>query len=66
MHLITIKINIYTQTHTWSWRGENQLSTFPVKKEQGKPGVVAHAFNSSTREAEADGFLSSRPAWSTE
>jgi hypothetical protein len=29
------------------------------------PGVVAHAFNPSTREAEAGGFLSSRPAWST-
>jgi hypothetical protein len=30
-----------------------------------RPGVVAHAFNPSTREAEAGGFLSSRPAWST-
>jgi hypothetical protein len=30
-----------------------------------QPGVVAHAFNPSTREAEAGGFLSSRPAWST-
>jgi major histocompatibility complex class I len=29
-------------------------------------GVVAHAFNPSTWEAEAGGFLSSRPAWSTE
>jgi hypothetical protein len=29
-------------------------------------GVVAHTFNPSTREAEAGGFLSSRPAWSTE
>jgi hypothetical protein len=29
------------------------------------PGVVAHAFNSSTWEAEACGFLSSRPTWST-
>jgi hypothetical protein len=29
------------------------------------PGVVVHAFNPSTREAEAGGFLSSRPAWST-
>jgi hypothetical protein len=28
--------------------------------------VVAHAFNPRTREAEAGGFLSSRPAWSTE
>jgi hypothetical protein len=28
--------------------------------------VVAHVFNPSTREAETGGFLSSRPAWSTE
>jgi hypothetical protein len=30
-----------------------------------KPGVVVHTFNPSTWEAEAGGFLSSRPAWST-
>jgi hypothetical protein len=30
-----------------------------------KPGVVAHTFDPSTQEAEAGGFLSSRPAWST-
>jgi hypothetical protein len=29
------------------------------------PGMVAHTFNPSTWEAEAGGFLSSRPAWST-
>jgi hypothetical protein len=29
------------------------------------PGVVAHAFSPSTREAEAGGFLSLRPVWST-
>jgi hypothetical protein len=28
--------------------------------------VVAHTFNPSTWETEAGGFLSSRPAWSTE
>ena len=28
-------------------------------------GVVAHTFNPSTWEAEAGGFLSLRPAWST-
>jgi hypothetical protein len=30
-----------------------------------EPGMVTHALNPSTREAEAGGFLSSRPAWST-
>jgi hypothetical protein len=30
------------------------------------PGVVAHAFNPSTREAEAGGFLSSRTARTTQ
>ena len=29
------------------------------------PGVVVHAFNPSTWEAEAGVFLSSGPAWST-
>jgi hypothetical protein len=29
-------------------------------------GVVVYAFNPSTWEAEAGGFLSSRPAWFTE
>jgi major histocompatibility complex class I len=35
-------------------------------KHHGLAAVVAHAFNPSTWEAEAGGFLSSRPAWSTE
>ena len=36
----------------------------PAQKDV-KPGVVVHAFNPSTWEAEAGCFLSSRPAWST-
>jgi hypothetical protein len=36
------------------------------KKERESQVVVAHAFNSSTWEAETGGFLNSRPAWSTE
>jgi major histocompatibility complex class I len=35
-------------------------------KARGGQAVVAHAFNPSTWEAEEGGFLSSRPAWSTE
>jgi hypothetical protein len=40
--------------------------TVKRKKMVKEPGMVAHAFNPSTWEAEAGGFLSSRPAWSTE
>jgi hypothetical protein len=35
-------------------------------KEYSSWAVVAHAFKLSTWEAEAGGFLSSRPVWSTE
>jgi hypothetical protein len=43
------------------------FKTFDLDKQDGLvgPGVVAHTFNPSTREAEAGGFLSLRPAWST-
>jgi hypothetical protein len=36
-----------------------------LKRGRAEPGVVAHAFDPSTQEAEAGGFLRSRPAWST-
>jgi hypothetical protein len=45
-------------THTLIYRKVNKISV-------GSQAVVVHAFNPSTREAEAGGFLSSRPAWST-
>jgi hypothetical protein len=37
----------------------------PLKTQLSPLKVVAHNFNPSTWEAEAGGFLSSRPAWST-
>jgi hypothetical protein len=46
-----------------------QRSTGGEKREErGEASwvLVAHAFNPSTWEAEAGGFLSLRPAWSTE
>jgi hypothetical protein len=45
--------------------GEKEFKRIVLHESEHKPGVVAHAFNPSTREAEAGGFLSSRPAWST-
>ena len=45
-----------------------------IGQKDSEPGVMAHAFNPSTREAEAEAeaeaevgrYLRSRPAWSTE
>jgi hypothetical protein len=42
------------------------LGCNPKRKKHQSRAVVAHAFNPSTWKAEAGGFLSSRPAWSTE
>jgi hypothetical protein len=43
----------------------SNIVLFSLLKIRLQPGVVAHAFNSSTWEAEASGYLSSKPAWST-
>jgi hypothetical protein len=37
-----------------------------IRSRLSSQAVVAHAFNPSTWEAEAGGFLSLRPVWSTE
>jgi hypothetical protein len=42
------------------------LSRNMFQKRRYCQAVVAHAFNPSTWEAEAGGFLGSRPSWSTE
>jgi hypothetical protein len=43
--------------------GYKMIGFTAIKRKE--PGMVAHAFNPNTREAEAGRFLSSRPAWST-
>jgi hypothetical protein len=48
-----------------AWQISNLLKELKKYIYKG-PGVVAQAFNPNTWEAEAGGFLSSRPAWSTE
>jgi hypothetical protein len=42
------------------------MSLYVFKDLRIELGVVAYAFNPSTWEAEEGGFLSLRPAWSTE
>jgi hypothetical protein len=43
--------------------GESCGSGGHAHQDSSSRAVVAHAFNPSTREAEAGGFLSSSPAW---
>jgi hypothetical protein len=51
------------ENEIWSVKNELQIK-LNLKKRLYRE-VVAHTFNSSTWEAEAGGFLSSRSAWST-
>jgi hypothetical protein len=51
------------------WKKRRQNGKWPehvAQRMYSEPGVVAHTFNPSTWEAEAGGFLSSRPLWATE
>ena len=51
----------------WSlWTAGIHMVHIKVNNKNFSRAVVAHAFNPSTWEAEAGGFLSPRPAWSTE
>jgi hypothetical protein len=54
------------QTHTLKKKGNNLPLKKPKRNRRKGWAVVVHAFNPRTWEAEAGGFLSSRPAWSTE
>jgi hypothetical protein len=49
----------------WRSVSEGLKNHEAVKNSQTSRAAVTHAFNPSTREAEAGGFLSSRPVWST-
>ena len=61
----------YKRTNGYDWLDcKTCIFVFTVideshKKSYYQPGVVAHTFSPSTREAEAGGFLRSRTAWST-
>jgi hypothetical protein len=55
----------YTDVKKNKNKNKNQQAVLCTLKKCLLPGVVVHAFNPSTREAEAGRFLSSRPASST-
>jgi hypothetical protein len=69
-----IFLNLNPETLSSKWINVKGYSVYGLEngvdnrkiKDQNSPGVVVHVFNPSTREAEAGGFLSLRPAWSTE
>jgi hypothetical protein len=72
LHTYTQKKQVYVMSGTSGrqcciilWI-QSSKSSVPSNKSLRRPGVVAHSCDPSTREAEAGGFLSSRPAWSTE
>jgi hypothetical protein len=48
-----------------SKRAQKKINSIKHLKRKFLQVVVVHAFNPSTREAEAGGFLSSRTAWIT-
>jgi hypothetical protein len=56
-YMTTLKINLAVSQKT----GNSSTSRLSYSR-----AMVAHTFNPSTWEAEAGGFLSLRPAWSTE
>ena len=60
---------LYTSTYQWGKDLKYNFwcaSLWKFSWGNTSRAVVSHAFNLSTWEAEAGGFLSSRPAWSTE
>jgi hypothetical protein len=63
---IRSKWGIESSLHHWVETFAQKSFKQACAKEYCSRAVVTHAFNPSTWEAEAGGFLSSRPAWSTE
>jgi major histocompatibility complex class I len=66
MHTNTSLKNKYfliKRRKTHRYKGATQKK---ITSRKGSWAVVVHTFNPSTWEAEAGGFLSLRPAWSTE
>jgi len=55
---------LHRETLSWKQNRKKQPPQNKIKTTATSRAVVTYAFNPSTWEAEADGFLSSRPAWS--
>jgi hypothetical protein len=64
--LEAVQINQPCDAHIPEGHVVIEKEVYIYKSIQTGQALVVHAFNSSTWEAEAGGFLSSRPDWSTE
>jgi hypothetical protein len=61
-----LEIDPRRQSHRGQGNFNSRLFFSAQKIRNNRRAVVVHTFNPSTWETEAGGFLSSRPAWSTE
>jgi hypothetical protein len=62
---ICLKVKKNKKQKTKNKKQKTKNKKQKTKNKKHPPGMVAHAFNPSTWEAEAGEFLSLRPTWST-
>jgi hypothetical protein len=67
---VNLDLSLHEEWRNLWWKESGSRAALRMKADittlEDSQAVVAHAFSPSTWEAEAGGFLGSRPAWSTD